>query len=104
MDRKRVIFICGLSGVGKSYLVDKFIQRHPDFIQVDLDSFYKREKPTVKLSNGETVSNWDDPEAIDWDKFNQHVLERLELAGIIISGFAPLKDRIKFKVDLFVEL
>lgn len=100
---KQIVFVCGLSGVGKSFIVNKFVEKHPEFAYVDLDTFYKIEKPTVKLSNGKVVTNWDDPEAIEWDDFNTFI-NGLQYEKIIISGFLPLRDRLKFKVDLFVEL
>ena len=100
---KQIIFISGLSGVGKSFLARKFVEKHSDFFWFDQDTIYKSEKPKVTLSNGEVVSNWDTPEALNWDEFNTFI-EKLDHEKIIITGFAPLKDLIKFNISLHIDL
>jgi len=86
-----LIWISGISGSGKTYLA-KSVARGLGLHMLDLDSFYRGEKPKTKIEvDGETltVDNWDTLGAIDLKKFWGAVCDALRVSdrGVIISGF-----------------
>ncbi len=96
-----IVCISGISGTGKSTIASKLlyfiqIETNEHWTWIDQDSFYKKNKPRVLLSNGLKVSNWDTEESIDWDNFNNKI--HSIKGNIIISGFCLLKHKIQFVV------
>ena len=62
----RLIFISGVSGVGKSTLVSGLATKLQCSI-IHQDSYFVAHKPRVTLSDGTKVSDWDCLEAIDFE-------------------------------------
>ena len=60
---RNVVFISGVSGVGKSYVGKRIAERLRDkgiiARHIDQDSFYLNKKPAITLSNKNTTFNWD---------------------------------------------
>jgi uridine kinase len=52
-ELKDVIILSGLSGSGKTTIGREFVNRHENFVLIDLDSHYKEIKPLTTLSSGE---------------------------------------------------
>ena len=100
----KIYLLSGLSGTGKTTLGLEFIKYNKNFIFIDQDSFYKKEKPKVKLSNGEIVSNWDCVEAIDFDLLNEKVNNLVENSNVLLVGFALLKKYLNFSVEKHIHL
>lgn len=97
-----IILLSGISGSGKSTLAKKFVQKHKEFVHIELDDFYKENKPIVTLSNDDKVKNWDCEEAIDWSLFNKEVCQNE--GNIIISGFCLKDELLQFGCDKHVHL
>lgn len=80
-----LIAIFGISGSGKTTLGQE-LARRLGFTFVDLDDFYRLEKPSVQLSNGHIKKNWDTLEAIDIPAFKKKL--RTLTGGVVVVGFA----------------
>lgn len=87
-----LIYIHGISGVGKSFygsLLNKYLSNS---IHIDQDTYYKQTKPLVTFSNNDiiyTASNWDTVESIDFEKFNLAIIDGLNNYDyVIVTGFA----------------
>lgn len=79
--------ISGLSGTGKTTL-GRYAANLLGAQFIDQDTFYRKEKPLVVLSNGIRTRNWDCIEAIDWEKMETEVLNALEQSYVVLVGFA----------------
>jgi ASC-1-like (ASCH) protein len=81
--------ISGISASGKSTLGQFLVKSN--FIDgikyIDEDEFYLKDKPSVTLSNGEIVSNWDCLEAIN-PRFTEVVGDALKSSPVLLTGFA----------------
>ena len=99
----KIIALSGLSGVGKT-TAGKYVADKLGFTFIDQDTFFKDVKPKVVLSDGTVASNWDCLEAIDWDKFNEHVQETLKTNNIVLVGFCLRKEMLKFTINLHILL
>ena len=98
-----IILISGFSGCGKTLLA-KNIERDFKINFLNLNDFFKKDyNKTVDLGYDTKVVDWDDPEAVDWDKFNEKV-NSLKDVGVVISGFAFPNDMLKFKLDFHIHL
>lgn len=93
-----IILISGLSGTGKTTLGKLLSEFIPDSSFTDLDWFYHKDKPTFRLSSGKVLKNWDAVASIDWQKFNEHVLN-LQTSTKIVVGFVLPQELLKFKSD-----
>lgn len=93
-----LLIIHGLSGSGKTTLAN-YASKFLDAEVIDQDSFYLKNKPTVTLSNGMTVKNWDCLEAIDWHSLEEKVMSSIERTNVILVGFCLRTDKIKRIVD-----
>jgi len=98
-----LIFISGLSGTGKTtignFLVD-YMSRIDDreWIFKDQDDFFKKDKPTVVLSNCKTKANCDSLDSIDWDSLNMYLtMNNSKNNVIVLAGFCLREDMIKIK-------
>jgi shikimate kinase len=88
----QIIALVGISGSGKT-TIGRFVANRLNYIYVDLDDFYKRDKPKITLSNGITVSNWDTLDALDLSAFRQTLASLVrEKRNIIVGGFALSDD------------
>lgn len=90
MDYPDLIALIGISGTGKTTL-GKALAARLKYTYIDLDSFYKKEKPRTRLSDGKFVSNWDTLKALDLDALREKL--KKTPGGIILGGFV-LKDKI----------
>ena len=97
------IVLSGLSGSGKTTLGLAYAKKW-DYTFIDGDSFFKKEKPKVVLSNNILASNWDDEEAIDWDVLNKSVREQLKHNHVVLATFMPRIDLFTFRVFKHIRL
>jgi adenylate kinase family enzyme len=99
-----IICISGISGSGKTTLGKLFVDKHNDYILIDQDSFFLKNKPKIMLSNGNIVSNWDCIDCIDWDLLNETVIETSKKNKVLLTGFALWNNKLKFKVKRHIHL
>lgn len=98
-----IILISGFSGSGKTLLA-KNIEKDFKIEFLNLNDFYKSDyNEIVDLGHDIKVVDWDNQEAIDWDKFNDKV-NSIKNKGIVISGFGFPNDKLKFKLDYHIHL
>jgi len=98
-----IILISGFSGSGKTLLATN-IKRDFKIEFLNLNNFYKKDyNEIIDLGHGIKVVDWDNPEAIDWDKFNDKV-NSIKNKGVVISGFSFPNDKLQFKLDFHVHL
>lgn len=83
-----LVVISGISGSGKSTIGEK-VAEELGWSYLDMDTFYLQMKPIVRLSTGETVTNWDTLEAIDVNKLKERLRQLLERNNVLFTGFAP---------------
>jgi len=103
INKQLIILISGFSGSGKTLLA-KNIQRDFKLEFLNLNDFFKSDyNEIVDLGHNISVVDWDNPDAIDWDKFNEKV-DSIKNKGVVISGFGFPNDRIKFKLDYHIYL
>lgn len=81
--------ISGISASGKSTLGQHLVKSNfiDNIKYIDEDEFYLKNKPSITLSNNETVSNWDCLEAID-PCFTTVIEDALKLSPVLLTGFA----------------
>jgi uridine kinase len=103
-ELKDVIILSGLSGSGKTTIGREFVNRHENFVLIDLDSHYKEIKPLTTLSSGEEVSNWDTVEAINWKSLNNAVNAARKSYKVLLTGFAPWSEYLDFPVKTHIHL
>jgi len=98
-----IILISGFSGSGKTVLA-RNIQRDFKLSFINLNDFYREDfNEIVDLGNNIKVVDWDNPESIDWNKFNMKInLDKAK--GIVVSGFGFPKDKIDFKPDFHIRI
>ena len=99
----RCIVLSGLSGSGKSTLAQHFCSKF-DWTFIEGDRFFLKNKPKVELSDGQSVSNWDTTEAIDWDSLNVEVTKQLKNNNVILATFLPRLDLFTFPVFRHIQL
>jgi adenylate kinase family enzyme len=98
-----IILISGFSGSGKTVLA-RNIQRDFKLDFLNLNDFYRDDfNEVVDLGNNIKVVDWDNPESIDWNKFNMKV-NLNKSKGIVISGFGFPKNKIDFKPDFHIRI
>ena len=98
-----IILISGFSGSGKTVLA-RNIQRDFKLSFLNLNDFYREDfNEMVDLGNNIKVIDWDNPDSIDWNKFNMKVnLDKSK--GVVISGFGFPRDKIDFKPDFHIRI
>ena len=104
--KQLVILLSGKSLLGKSLVKDfNKNEKSKEFVFLNLNDFYKDEEEYKKIVEvGELkVIDWDDPEAVDWEKFNKKINE-IKSDGVVVSGFAFPKDMINFTVDFHIHI
>jgi len=99
----KCILISGISGSGKS-LIGSVLAERLGYQFVEGDSFYLKDKPKATLSNGGTVSNWDTPEAIDWNLLNKTCRGLLYEKSIVLVTFLPLVELFDFPIHCHIRL
>ena len=98
-----IILISGFSGSGKTVLA-RNIQRDFKLSFLNLNDFYREDyNEMVDLGNDIKVIDWDNPESIDWNKFNMEV-NLNKSKGVVVSGFGFPKDKIDFKQDFHIRI
>jgi hypothetical protein len=98
-----IILISGFSGSGKT-LLGRNIQRDFKLNFVNLNDFYKEDyNEVVDLGFDMKVIDWDNPNAIDWDKFNEKI-NADKNKGIVCVGFGFPEDKLNFKPDFHIRL
>jgi tRNA A37 threonylcarbamoyladenosine biosynthesis protein TsaE len=108
-----IILLSGFSGSGKSLLGKSLVKdinknkgdKSTNFVFLNLNDFYKDESEYNKIIEvGELkVVDWDDPEAVDWEKFNMKINE-IKSDGVVVSGFAFPKDKLNFNPDFHIHI
>lgn len=98
-----IILISGFSGSGKTVLA-RNIQRDFKLSFLNLNDFYREDyNEMVDLGNDIKVIDWDNPDSIDWNKFNMEV-NLNKSKGVVVSGFGFPKDKIDFKQDFHIRI
>lgn len=98
-----IILVTGLSACGKSKL-GKFIAEDFKLTYLNQFNYYKQDYSTIaKLPDGREIINWDDDDAVDWDKLNKDIIENSK-NGVIVSGFALPDKLLKFKPDYHLHI
>lgn len=88
----KLILISGISGSGKSTL-GKLVAEKLKYRYIDQDQFYIKDKPSITLSNGKLVKNWDCRESLDVDKLEKKLAKA---ENTVLTGFALRTDWIDF--------
>ena len=92
-NKQLIILLSGFSGSGKTLLA-RNIQRDFKLEFINLNNYYKEDyNKVVDLGHDIKVIDWDDPDAIDWDKFNEKV-NSVKDKGVICCGFGFPLDRL----------
>ena len=64
--KSKIIAIAGLSGAGKSTVAISLLDKYPEkFALVHLDDYFKKK---IEIPTLFGMTNWDDPDAIDFEK------------------------------------
>ena len=99
-----MIFISGISGVGKS-TISKELSQQLGLLHINQDNYYLKIKPKVTLSNNLQKSNWDTVEALDFDKLNADLTNHFyQRQNFLLEGFCVRKDMIKFTPNVHIHL
>jgi uridine kinase len=102
-NKQLIILITGFSGSGKTLLARK-IQRDFKLEFINLNDYYKENyDKIVDLGHEVKVIDWDDPESIDWDKFNKKI-DSIKNKGVVCSGFGFPSDKINFEPNFHIRI
>ena len=109
-NKQFVVLISGFSGSGKTLLARSLVKdinktNKEPLTFLNLNDFYKSEADYnnfVEVGDIKVV-DWDDPNAVDWEKFNKKINE-VKSNGVVVSGFSFPKDSIIFHVDFHIHL
>jgi uridine kinase len=85
------IAISGISGSGKS-TIGQALATTLNLTYVDQDSYFIPQKPSITMSDGSMVKNWDCMDALDIHSL-KHTIIQLAPNGLILVGFA-LRDEV----------
>ncbi len=103
IKKQLIILISGFSGSGKTLLA-KNIEEDFKLEFINLNNYLIKDyNKVVDLGHDIKVVDWDNPDAIDWDKFNKKVMS-VQNKGVVISGFGFPTDKIKFSPDFHIYL
>lgn len=98
-----VIFISGISGCGKTS-ISKKISRELNLNMIEQFEYYKEGYDTkITLPDNTEHINYYNDEAFDWDRFNKDIKNKM-IKGVIVTGYALIKDKIKIKPDIHIHL
>ena len=100
------IIISGISGSGKSTQAKLLASLIPNTVHVEGDNYLKPKSAIgrVTLSSGETATDWDSIDSMEWDILNQDVNNLLRHGHVIVSTFLPVMSLITFPVALHIHL
>ncbi len=101
-----LIYLHGVSSSGKSTIANALVNKLPNAMVIDQDSFYKKIKPTVTFKGDQmyTTTNWDTVESIDFNQLNDTITKALNCYHyVIVTGFA-LRDQYVIKPNLSILL
>lgn len=101
-----IIIVSGLSGSGKRKIAEN-ISKDFKMKMYDMEDYcISKEKNTniVKLSNGVKITDWDDINSYDWDKFNTNINEDKKQNMIVICGPYFPQTKLKFEADFHLHV
>jgi hypothetical protein len=102
-NKQFILLVSGLSGSGKGRL-SREIERDFNIKRINLDNYYKPDyKNIVVLPDKTPINDWDDPDSINWDSFNNDV-NKLAPRGVIVSGVYFIKDKLDFSPDIHIHI
>jgi uridine kinase len=102
-NKQLIILISGFSGSGKTLLA-RNIQRDFKLKFINLNDYYLENfNQVVDLGQDIKVIDWDNPDAIDWNKFNMDI-NLNKAKGLVVSGFGFPNDKIDFKIDFHIRI
>lgn len=100
---KLVIFVSGLSGCGKTKMA-RNISSNLNLHLIDQFKYFKKNyQNDVRLPNGDTITNYNTDDAINWDKFNDHI-KKYASSGVIVSGSSLVDEKITIKPDIHLHI
>jgi len=103
VNKQLIILISGFSGSGKTLLA-RNIQRDFKLEFVNLNDFYKEDyNVVVDLGYDTKVVDWDNPDSIDWDKFNDKINSD-KSKGIVCVGFGFPTDKLQFEPNFHIRI
>lgn len=98
-----IILVSGLSGCGKND-VAREIERDFKLTKLNLDDYCKEDYAnTVELADKTVITDWDNIDAYDWERFNEDV-NKLKKKGLVITGTYFTTNSLKFKPDVHVHI
>lgn len=98
-----IIAIAGPVGTGKSAVAKHLCQLFK-LKCLKLDEFPNKDfKEKITLKNGKELTNIDSIDYYDWKEFNNKV-EEMKTEGVIIYGIGFPRDKITFKIDMYIFL
>ena len=102
-NEQLIILISGFSGSGKT-LLGRNIQRDFKLTFINLNDYYKEDyNNIVDLGHDIKVIDWDHPDSIDWDKFNEKV-NADKKTGVVCVGFGFPEDKLKFTPNFHIRI
>ncbi len=110
-NKQLVILVSGFSGSGKTVLARSLLKdinrnnKKYQFTFLNLNDFFKSDDEynnVIEVGDLKVV-DWDSPDAINWEGFNQEI-NKVKSNGVIVSGFGFPKDKLNFEVDFHIHL
>jgi len=102
-----ILAISGISGCNKKRVAQE-LSKYFNAKLIDQFDYYKKDyEEIITVSDKDNqidIVNWDNNDAIDWDRFNEDVKKYSETSKIIILGFNLHSELIKFKIDYHIYL
>ena len=103
--KQLIILVSGFSGSGKGIL-SRSLAKDFKIKYMNLNDYYKEDwdktSDAIEIDQHKII-DWDTPDAVDWDKFNEDINNNKK-EGIIISGFSFPKNKLTFNTDFHVHL
>ena len=102
-NKQLIILISGFSGSGKTLLA-RNIQKDFKLEFINMNEFYKENYDNVvDIGSDIKVIDWDNSDAVDWDKFNEKInLDKNK--GIVCVGFGFPTDKLKFEPNFHIRI
>lgn len=102
-NKQLIILVSGINGCGKGEIAQD-IASDFEISLIDQFKYYREDyNEETELPNGTKVINWDNDDAVNWDKLNEDVNEK-KSKGVIIVGFSFPKDKLAFKQDFHLHI